>query len=395
MTDILNYLDKNPETGRKKLSKMFNITERKAREIVKKFKQDKINDNDELVDYTLKLELKNQKISDEQRIERKIRNEYRNDIFNKQLTDELIECFNRRQKPKTIKHENLNERSLIGIVQFTDAHFNEIIDLPENKYDFKIAAKRCKKFINETIFQFKNNNIQKVVFCMTGDLLNSDRRPDEKTQMVTSRARACYLATLIIEQMLLDLNKHFCVKVAFVVGNESRSFEIGKSEIILSDNYDLTIVNMLKLIFRDSDIEFIDSNLNECIISVRNKNILLTHGDMFSKKNLDKNINDTISRYTRKNIKIDYIIFGHLHETCISDFYGRSASLSGGNGYSSFDLNLSSRASQNIYIVDEWINGMKIDLQNTDEINGYCIDECVENKLNVTKNIMNSFITKI
>lgn len=394
---ILQYLQQNPESGRKTISNLFNIPERKAREIVKKFKQSKLNEKNELENYALKLQLKNQKLLDQNRIERKIREEYRSLNHLQDLTEQLIKCFDGYQN-KTISHETYNEEissTPIGIIQLSDAHFNEIIDIPGNEYDFSIAAKRCKKFINESIFHFKNNNIKKVVFCMTGDLINSDRRTDEKLSMATSRARACYVASLLIEQMILDLNKHFIIKIAFVVGNESRSFEIGKTEIILSDNYDLMIVNMLKLMFRNTDIEFIDSNLIDCVINIKNKNILLTHGEMFSNKNLTQNISSTISKYTRKNIKIDYIIMGHLHETYISDFFGRSASMSGGNAYSSYDLNLSSRASQNIYIVDEWINGMKIDLQNTNNISGYYINEDLLYKLNENKNLMKLLVTKI
>jgi len=51
----------------------------------------------------------------------------------------------------------------------------------------------------------------------------------------------------------------------------------------------------------------------------------------------------------------------------------RSSSLCGGNPYSEKGLNLSSRASQNIFIVhgNKEIDAIKIDLQNTNDINEY------------------------
>ena len=398
INEIIEYLKQNPESGRKTISRKFKISESKARKIVKEFKESQLQENEyyDLLNHSVNLEIQNQNLRDKLRVKNKIRDEYRNTSYLEEITTELINCFkNDRNIHRTIKHTNLNKTNPIGILQLTDAHFNEFIDLSKNKYNFNIASKRCKKFVDQAIFQFKNNNVEKVVFCMTGDLINSDRRADEKISMITSRAKACYLASLIIEQMILDLNQYFDTKVAFVVGNESRSFEIGNNDIILSDNYDLTIVNMLKLMFRNSNIEFLNSNLSECVINIKNKNILLIHGQYFNKKNIDKSINETITKFTRNNIRIDYIITGHFHETCITDFYGRSSSLCGSNGYSENQLNLSSRASQNIYIIDEWVNGMKIDLQNVDNIEGYYIDENIVNKLEQSIYKENFHINKI
>jgi hypothetical protein len=82
-----------------------------------------------------------------------------------------------------------------------------------------------------------------------------------------------------------------------------------------------------------------------------------------------------ISKYSRKNINIDFMICGHLHECLISDYWARSSSLVGANSYSDVALNLSSKASQNIYILTQ--NGrhdVRIDLQESD-FEGYNIDK--------------------
>ena len=76
-----------------------------------------------------------------------------------------------------------------------------------------------------------------------------------------------------------------------------------------------------------------------------------------------------------KNINIDFMICGHLHECLISDYWARSSSLVGANSYSDVALNLSSKASQNIYILTQ--NGrhdVRIDLQESD-FDGYNIDK--------------------
>ena len=73
------------------------------------------------------------------------------------------------------------------------------------------------------------------------------------------------------------------------------------------------------------------------------------------------------------SVQIDYIISGHIHSARVGDIASRSSSLVGANEYSEKGLNLSGRASQNIYIFHENknIDAMKIDLQ-------YVGEECYD-----------------
>jgi predicted phosphodiesterase len=124
--------------------------------------------------------------------------------------------------------------------------------------------------------------------------------------------------------------------------------------------------------FKNSNIKFLASNLIDCIVKIKNKNILFIHGDRLNQNNLSKSIQELKGKYITEGINIDYIIFGHIHECYISDYFARSGSLCGGNGYSYNRLNLNSKASQNIYIVNKnYINGIRIDLQNVEEYTGY------------------------
>ena len=99
---------------------------------------------------------------------------------------------------------------------------------------------------------------------------------------------------------------------------------------------------------------------------------MMLHGHNL-KSNVETSIEKMIGQISSNNkITLDYIIFGHIHQCQISDFYARSSSLSGGNAYSSNKLQLVSRSSQNIHIVSEHsLHSIKIDLQETDGIEGY------------------------
>ncbi len=182
------------------------------------------------------------------------------------------------------------------------------------------------------------------------------------------------------KQAILDLNEDFNVTVASIIGNEGRANpEMGWSKIIASDNYDYTIFQCLRYLFRDSCVKFIQGNPSELVINVAGQNLLMLHGHGSLRGKLESAVNQIIGRYSLKGIAIDYMIFGHVHSARIGDGYARSSSLVGSNDYAEKALNLSGRASQNCYIFydDGNRDGIKIDLQNTDGV-GYNIDKSLE-----------------
>ena len=109
-------------------------------------------------------------------------------------------------------------------------------------------------------------------------------------------------------------------------------------------------------------------------MNIANKNILLIHGHQLKGLN-DNQFNSLISKYSNKGTKIDFVICGHKHHCLIGDFYAQAGSTVGANSYSDNALNLSSRASQNIYIyTNEGRYDTRIDLQNTESYSGYEIN---------------------
>jgi len=333
----------------------------------------------EIIGENVKLAKQKQSYQDINRIERKAFREYsRLENAVSKYTKELHAVFDSNQLSKlTKKHKVKNKAD--GVIQFSDIHFNEKVDLEHNKYDFKIASARCRTFVEKAIKYFKTADITNVLIAQSGDLLNSDRRLDELLNMATNRAKATFLAVDIFQQVILDLNKHFNVSVCFVTGNESRvKQEWGWSKALASDNYDYTIFHTLKYIFRDSNINFIQGDPTEVVVEVAGQNLLVLHGNGSIKKGIDTSINQIMGRYSAKGIKIDYVIFGHIHSARVGDNFSRSSSMVGANDYSEKALNLAGRASQNCYIFYDNGNrdGIKIDLQNYGK--GYNIDESLE-----------------
>lgn len=337
----------------------------------------------EIVIENVKYKKETQRYRDSNRIERKAFREWarvENSIgeYNKELVNILK---NYDLSKYTQFHKNPKSKGA-GIFHFTDPHFNELIELSFNKSDFSILSKRCKKFVDQAKRYFKLFKVSNILFAMTGDMLNSDRKLDELLAQATNRSRAMVLAVIIIEQMLLDLNKDFNIKVVCVSGNESRkSEEIGWTNMITTNNYDFDIFEILGLLFRKSVgviFERGDDPLEQ-VIEVGGQNILILHG-LTIEKEIERAIQRKIGQYTARDIIIDFVIFGHKHSCRIGDTYSRGSSVIGANDYSEKALHMTGRASQNIHIIFDKNNrdSIKIDLQNITGIEGYKIEKELE-----------------
>jgi len=336
---------------------------------------------DSMTRQALSLEMRNQRLRDQQRVERKVRSEFRYASAIGDYVTELTTAIDGRGLYQPTIHKSYNPNAQ-GIMQISDAHFNELINLRHNQFDFRIGSQRLKKFALEAKRIFGAYNIKKVMIALTGDLINSDRRLDELMNMATNRARATALSSILLEQFLMDMNRSFNLEVTYVSGNESRvSKEMGHSDMMVSDNYDTMIFEMLRLMFRKSKgIVFLNKPIQEHVVRVLNKNILVIHGHTIKNGNVSTQIQKIKTKWTDHiGEKIDYVIWGHYHAAQITDLHARSGSLCGGNDYSDHGLQLSTRASQNVYIVrKDGINGMKVDLQDVTGITGYQIEEDLE-----------------
>ena len=331
--------------------------------------------DDEVIEEGARLSKQLQRYQDRNRIERKSwRNIARYENFFEDYCNELIKTIKTLNFNYEIKKHSINPNHK-GIIHLTDLHFNELVSLPSNKYDFEIASKRLKKLAIKAAQYFKLWNITDIgIFC-TGDFINSDRRIDEMLNMATTRAQSVFVAIKILEQFIHELSQDFNIVFSGGSGNESRiQQDLGFSDLAASDNYDFTIYNILKYLFADKPIKFEFGNSNEIVCEFNGQNILLLHGYNFSRNNIpERQISEVIAKYNDKGIVVNFVIFGHFHSSIISERYARGGSLVGANSYSTYLLDYSSSASQNIHIVSKTgeIDSIKIDLQDVNNYEGY------------------------
>ena len=361
----------------------------------------------EIIEQNVKYKKEKQKAQDKNRIANKSFREYaRLENALGAFAMSQLEVYKEHAKElKKIKLKPLHKSkdfTGVGVMQITDLHGNELVDLPHNKYDFDIMAKRLKLYTSQCIEDFKLKKYKKVAMLFTGDLLNSDRRLDELLCASTNRAKATSLMRYILTQLILDVrDAGFEITIVSVLGNESRAGkEMPFSNEGLSDNYDFMIMDGLKQMFELADINgiaFGSLDQVEEIIEIDGKNWLIAHNISRMVDN-QKNAQANIGRQSLNGNKIDFIIGGHIHATNIGDFYARSGSTVGANSYSENALGLHGHASQNYYLCRNGrINKVSVDLQDIDGVNGYDIIKELEayNAKSVSKTEVPKTIFKV
>jgi predicted phosphodiesterase len=332
-----------------------------------------------------KLALQKQKLQDINRVERKSWRESARlsnalEELDRTLINILKNTKNDFNNPCVKQSDSARD---YGIIQLSDLHLNECVDESFNEYNWDIASKRLTKHFKTAMKHFKDNGVKKVLVAMTGDMLNSDRRLDEITTNQCNRASALFLATSLIASAVRDLClNEFDVSVTFVVGNESRiDQDLYNTKMLASNNFDYMIFNMLRCMLESTGVVFhYPQSVLESVVTLGDYDILLIHGNNGISKDIDTSVSKFKAKYMAMGIKIDYVMFGHIHQTLISDSFGRSGSLTGDNSYNYYGLNISGKPTQNYYIVskDNGICGYKVDLFNTNNVIGYSYDRNLE-----------------
>ena len=336
----------------------------------------------ELLQFNVRLAKCRQALADTNRIERKAFREHaRVENAVSAYTRELCSLLDERGFTRGVGLPRIPAGGeSVLIVQLSDLHFNERVELPSNRYDFTVAAQRLTKLAQRVKQLGTSYGARKVVVACLGDFLNSDRRLDELLSNATNRSKATLLAVDILRAFLLDLRQQFELEVYGITGNESRvSKELGWSDALATDSYDLMIYEILKRGFDGADgIRFCGFRANELLFEVLGRTFLCLHGHQIG-ANTQKSVQEIAGKYAAQGITVDYTLFGHLHASAIGDYHARNASLVGSNAYSEAGLNFCSKAAQNVHIVsgvkdgsaNGAIDGVKVDLQDVSGIEPY------------------------
>jgi hypothetical protein len=291
----------------------------------------------------------------------------------------LLSTYRLTEIPKDFPSFNIRSQKIAGLMQGSDWHLNEKISMPGvNDFDFDRASRMLHKWTGYSMKKFEWLGIKTVVLGLTGDLLNSDRRVDEKLNQATNRTKATFIAVELLRNIIEDLKMNgFQVYVVYVSGNESRVIEeMGWSEMMMTDNYDYTICKIVEFMYvGDPRVKFIpQQSYVEELVVIAGQNCLFTHGHAkLLQGDVEKGVIQLCGKWSARGIMIHHVFFGHLHYTRNGDHFSRSASLPGANAYSDKALNLITKSAQNTHTI--FGNGdiftERVDLTNIDDIVPY------------------------
>ena len=298
-----------------------------------------------------------------------------------ELNQELINGLNKLKPivPEYFTKPCTSYTEDVLVVSIGDWHLGEIsAEFKHTGFDMEIASKLLKKYANYIKGEIINKGYKKVVIMCGGDICNNVTLLCKRLQQTSNRATTTIMAVVLMEHFILDIYEA-CPNIVFagVGNNESRYDEdYFEDEYLITNCADYVVYNMLELLFTDiPTIKFLGGRNCEKVVNINGSNILLTHGVAFGKGDVEKAVQQAISRYSVKNVDIRYVLLSHIHCTRNSNFFSRHGSLVGGNAYSNSTLNLQTRASQNILTVSKNgdINSLMIDLEDVDGIIGYDI----------------------
>ncbi len=321
---------------------------------------------------------------------------YERNAFNKnlrtlntleELNKELIEGL-KKLKPVNVYKQNYNSTCInndVLVVHCGDWHLGELSsEFKDIGFDMSIASKRLQKYADYIKNEIITKGIKKVVIMCGGDICNNVTLLSKRLLQTSNRAVTTIMAVVLFQHFILDIYS-VCENIVFagVGNNESRYDEdYFEDEYLITNCADYVVYNMLELLFKDFEsIIFLDGRNCEKVVCINeNNNFLLTHGVAFGKGDVEKSVQQAISRYAVKGIDIRYVLLSHIHCARNSSYFSRNGSLCGGNAYSNSTLNLQTRASQNILFVSKNgdIQTVALDLDNVDEIQGYDISSEIE-----------------
>lgn len=306
---------------------------------------------------TIKCKLYEKKLEDDKydNIEKRIKMYDKKNYFTNKLIDAMIPHID---KVNEFRVHQCGDAHTEGIIQLSDIHFAEVVNLEENQYNMDIAERRLEELFTKAIRLFKKSNVGTINLLFTGDLSNlslvhMDKKNSEETSRALAITRLFGKLASFVEHML---KQGFAVRLAGILGNESRMTDTFSAiDEYAADNYDYILFQLLKAKFGDNcRVKF----LNNCdklqdVVTINGKNILLIHGESLKQGQLLKEIESLKAIWFNKTgVVLDYTLLGHIHSSYISNEFARSASMVGANSYSSHKLGIvKSFASQNVGLI--------------------------------------------
>lgn len=239
---------------------------------------------------------------------RGLRDESRLKTFKESIEDVIDSKMGALPEITPIK-TNYSTTDAEAILLFSDLHIGVEVNNFYNVYNIDIAGKRLEKLAEDTIqycrlFKVKRLNIVDLGDAIQG-LIHISARLEQQDDTVTQ----IIIASEMIARFLNSLTKKgFEITYRSCSDNHSRAVA-NLTEHIEKDNFNRIIRRYLETRLKDTDIKFIDDNIDYSIgkFDCCGKKIMFVHGHLDSVNKMFQNMVGATKEF------IDYILLGHYH----------------------------------------------------------------------------------
>lgn len=247
------------------------------------------------------------------------------------LTEKLIEAANAvpLNNYKDLFRYKSDTGTKEAILVCSDWHYGQVSDNIWNKYNAEICLQRVSKLFDKVYDALMVHNINRLHIVLLGDLINGAIHTGSRVASEENTCEQLMHVSEIIANFINTLSP--CVNeinVYSTYGNHARTVQ-NKNDSIHSDNMERIIPFWLKQRLQNNHkVTIVDSDYYEFIyLNVCGYNIVCTHGDLDSFKNLGVVVNSLFSKKYGKTI--DYTFSGDKHHFESFEQFGVESALVG------------------------------------------------------------------
>lgn len=239
---------------------------------------------------------------------------------------EKIHPFAKSPTPKSPAKSVSASSFAEAVLPFADLHLGNDTNNYRNKFDITVAKKRAQKIVEDTIEFCKINKVDTLHFLNLGDLISGFIHETLRYSQKLNIAEQLMSAVTIVAEMLYQLNSKIkTVTYRSVTDNHSR-MNANLSQNIDSENLNLILTEMLKLKLQNTDIIFLENNIDASIGKFYLKNgkcVVFAHGDKEKKASVVQDTMGLLREFP------DYIFLAHYHNAAEHTFQGAKVFITG------------------------------------------------------------------
>lgn len=253
-----------------------------------------------------------------------------------------------------------------AIMLFSDLHIGLEVNNFFNVYNVEIAKKRVAKYVDDTIYLCKKNNVKRLNILNLGDLINGNLRTTARIENNEDVIEQVITASEIMSEALNKLQEAAPEVIYRSCSDNHSRVTPNFKENIEKENYFRLIDFYLEARLKDSNIQFCHDNLDidlGLFELMNGKKAVFAHGHR-------ENINTVVQGFMGAvRGYIDYVFVGHFHESKMKSFQGVkvfvNSSICGSDNYAQ-SKRLYGTAEQTLLIINgtiESVNHINLDIK--------------------------------